>query len=90
MRTATRLVIDTIGLADKGGRGPIDRFRTPHTNQLHVVERYRLHNAGKNIEVSFTVEDPGTFTMPWKAKVDFQRRLRRRVFRGLDGIDLRR
>ena len=67
------LVIDTIGLADKGGRGPIDRFRTPHTNQLHVVERYRLHNAGKNIEVSFTVEDPGAFTVPWKAKVDFQR-----------------
>src|SRR5437763_4607002 len=55
------------------GRGPIDRFRTPHTKQLHVVERYRLNNGGKNIEITFTVEDPGAFTMPWKAKVDFER-----------------
>jgi len=67
------LVVDTIGLANKGKLGPIDRFRTPHTDKLHVVERFHLNNGGKNIEVSFTVEDPGTFTMPWKAKVDFQR-----------------
>jgi hypothetical protein len=64
------LVIDTIGLDDKG---PIDRFRTPHTKQLHVVERYHLNNGGKNIEITFTVEDPGAFTMPWKGKVDFER-----------------
>ena len=64
------LVIDTIGLDDKG---PIDRFRTPHTKQLHVVERYRLNNSGKNIEITFTVEDAGAFTTPWKAKVDFER-----------------
>jgi hypothetical protein len=64
------LVIDTIGLDDKV---PIDRFRTPHTKQLHVIERYRLNNGGKNIEITFTVEDPGTFTMPWKGKVDFER-----------------
>ncbi len=64
------LVIDTIGLDDKG---QIDRYRTPHTKQLHVVERYQLNNSGKNIEISFTVEDPGAFTMPWKGKVDFER-----------------
>jgi hypothetical protein len=64
------LVVDTVGLDDKG---PIDRFRTPHTRQLHVVERYRLNNDGKNIEIVFTVDDPGAFTMPWKAKVDFER-----------------
>jgi hypothetical protein len=64
------LVVDTIGLDDKG---PIDRFRTPHTKQLHVVERYRLNNGGKNIEITFTVEDPGAFNMPWKGKVDFER-----------------
>ena len=64
------LVVDTIGLDDKG---PIDRFRTPHTKQLHVVERYRLNNGGKNVEIIFSVEDPGAFTMPWKGKVDFER-----------------
>jgi hypothetical protein len=64
------LVVDTIGLDDSV---PLDRFRTPHTKQLHVVERYRLAGGSKNIEISFTVEDPGTFTMPWKGKVDFER-----------------
>jgi hypothetical protein len=64
------LVVDTIGLDETI---PIDRFRTPHTRQLHVIERYRLAKDSKNMEVVFTVEDPGTFTMPWKGKVDFER-----------------
>jgi hypothetical protein len=64
------LVVDTVGLDDSV---PVDRFRTPHTKQLHVIERYTLKNGGKNIEISFTVEDPGAFNMPWKAKVDFER-----------------
>lgn len=64
------LVVDTIGLDDSG---PIDRYRTPHTKQLHVIERYTLINGGKDLKVVFNVEDPGTFTMPWKAEVDFAR-----------------
>jgi hypothetical protein len=64
------LVVDTVGLDDKG---PLDRFRTPHTKKLHVVERYRLNNGGKNIEIAFSVDDPGAFNMPWKGKVDFER-----------------
>jgi hypothetical protein len=64
------LVVDTVGLDDSV---PIDRYRTPHTKQLHVIERYKLNNGGKNIEVTFNVEDPGAFNMPWKGKVDFQR-----------------
>ena len=60
------LVVDTIGLDDKG---PLDRYRTPHTKQMHVVERFKLAQDRKSIDISFTVEDPGTFTMPWKAHV---------------------
>jgi hypothetical protein len=63
------LVVDTIGLDDKG---PLDRYRTPHTKQLHVIERYRLNNDRKGIEITITVDDPGAFTMPWKAKVDWR------------------
>ncbi len=64
------LVVDTIGLDDKG---PLDRYRTPHTKQLHdMIERYRLNNDRKGIEITITVEDPGAFTMPWKAKVDWR------------------
>jgi len=64
------LVVDTVGLDDST---PIDRYRTPHTKQLHVVERYHLMPGGKNIQVVFSVEDPGAFNMPWKGMVEFER-----------------
>jgi len=42
-------------------------FGTPHTKQLHVVERFRLTDGGKILEANVHVEDPGAFTMPWDA-----------------------
>jgi hypothetical protein len=68
------LVIDTIGLDDKG---PIDRYTTPHTKQLHVVERHKVSPDKSKVEVTFTVEDPGAFTMPWKAMVTYERATQR-------------
>ncbi|HYK79305.1 MAG TPA: hypothetical protein VEU95_06735 [Micropepsaceae bacterium] len=56
------LVVDTIGLNDKT---LIDNFRTPHTDQLHVVERFRLIDRGNTLEATVTVEDPGAFNMAW-------------------------
>ena len=56
------LVVDTIGLNDKTF---VDGYRTPHTTQLHVVERFRVVKGGKGLDVSFTVDDPGTFYKPW-------------------------
>ena len=58
------LVVDTIGLND---RTYVDNYRTPHTTQLHVVERFRLIEGGQAMEVTARVEDPGAFTMPWTA-----------------------
>jgi hypothetical protein len=58
------LVIDTIGISPKSY---IDNYRTPHTDQLHVVERWKLAPDGKTVDVSIFVEDPGAFTMPWSA-----------------------
>jgi hypothetical protein len=58
------LVVDTIGLND---RTFIDNYRTPHTDKLHVVERYRLVDGGKTLQVTFRVEDPDTFYQPWSA-----------------------
>jgi hypothetical protein len=40
---------------------------------LHVVERYRLIDAGHTLDVSFTVDDPGAFTMPWSASQTYQK-----------------
>lgn len=64
------LVVDTIGLDDKG---PLDHFRTPHTKRLHVIERFKLNENGKGFDVLVHVEDPGTFTTPWSALVKFER-----------------
>jgi len=33
----------------------------------HVVERFNADRGGKALEVSFTVDDPGAFNMPWMA-----------------------
>jgi len=64
------LVVDTIGLDDKG---PLDHFRTPHTKQLHVIERFKLNKDGKGFDVLVHIEDPGAFTTPWNALVKFER-----------------
>jgi hypothetical protein len=58
------LVVDTIGLNNKTF---IDSFLTPHTDRLHVVERFRMIDGGKTMEVKLHVEDPGAFTTPWDA-----------------------
>src|SRR3954469_16158381 len=47
------LVVDTVGLNDKTY---IDNYRTPHTTQLHVVERFKLVDDGKAIEVDIKVD----------------------------------
>jgi hypothetical protein len=59
------LVVDTIGLND---RTFVDSYRTPHTTQLHVVERYRLAADGKALDVSVRVEDSGAFATAWNAR----------------------
>jgi len=50
----------------------VDGFGTPHTDKLHVVERYHLRNPG-TLEVLFTVDDPGAFTTPWSAIATYRK-----------------
>src|SRR5215470_14083360 len=64
------LVVDTIGL---NTRTFVDSFRTPHTEQLHVVERFRIVEDGKALEVTARVDDPGAFTMSWTAVQRYRR-----------------
>jgi hypothetical protein len=56
------LVIDTIGLST--GVSYIDNFRTPHSEKLHVVERFTIEPNGKGMSALVTVEDPDTFNAP--------------------------
>jgi hypothetical protein len=60
------LVVDTIALLEHP-QSFVDNYRTPHTGQLHVIERFRLVG-GDTIEVDIYVEDPGAFTVPWNAR----------------------
>jgi hypothetical protein len=64
------LVVDTIGLNDKTF---VDNYRTPHTDQIHVVERFKLVDNGKTLQETVFVEDPGAFNMPWSAVQRFKR-----------------
>jgi hypothetical protein len=50
-----------------------DRFATPHTEQLHVIERYRLVDDGKTLHAHFFVTDPGAFTTGWSAVMTWPR-----------------
>jgi hypothetical protein len=65
------LVVDTIGL---NARTFVDLYLTPHTEKLHVVERFKLMPNGKRIELSITVEDEGAFTMPWSARQTYNQK----------------
>jgi hypothetical protein len=64
------LVVDTIGLNTKT---VVDSFRTPHTEKLHVVERWHLIDGGNMLEVNITVDDPDTFYRPWQTYQRYQR-----------------
>jgi hypothetical protein len=64
------LVIDTIGLNNKTF---IDNYRTPHTDKLHVTERWHLIEEGKKLEILMTIDDPGTFYQPWQALRQYDR-----------------
>jgi hypothetical protein len=58
------LVVDTIGIDE---RTWVDGFGTPHTKQLHVIERLHLIEDGRVLEANVSVNDPGAFTTTWNA-----------------------
>jgi hypothetical protein len=64
------LVIDTIGLNTKTY---VDNYRTPHSEKLHVVERWRIVDEGKAMEATFTVDDPDTYIQPWSGMRRYRR-----------------
>jgi len=55
------LVIDTIGLNDKFW---LDSSGTPHTEQLHLIERWTRTDF-TTLRRVVTIDDPGTFTKPF-------------------------
>ena len=64
------LVIDTLGFNDKTY---VDGFKTPHTPQLHTIERFHLVDGGDELQVDAHVEDPGAFTTAWNAMMRYRK-----------------
>jgi hypothetical protein len=64
------LVVDTIG---QNATTFIDSYRTPHSEKLHVIERYRLMDGGRTLQVDIRVEDDDAFTMAWTAIQRYRR-----------------
>jgi hypothetical protein len=63
---ADTLVVDTVSFNDKSWLTMI-RHPYPHTEMMHVIERYRRPDMG-HLELEMTVEDPGAFKKPWVVK----------------------
>jgi hypothetical protein len=64
------LVVDTVG---QNALTFIDSYRTPHSEKIHVIERFRLIDGGDTLEVGVYVEDEEAFHMPWTATQRYRR-----------------
>lgn len=60
------LVVDTVGFNDRSWLGV-----APHTEQMHVVQRYSRTDLGHLVK-EVTVTDPGAFTAPWTYRVNWE------------------
>jgi hypothetical protein len=59
------LVVDTAGFND---RGWLDIEGHPHTEALHITERFRRRDFG-HMDLEMTFDDPKTFTRPFSVKI---------------------
>ena len=66
------LVIDTVGFVEHP-YSFVDYHTTPHTKNLHVIERWKIIDGGKGLEAAVTVDDPGAFKQPWSGTVSFEK-----------------
>src|SRR2546427_9934409 len=62
------LVVDTTDIDDKTW---IDTLGHPHSDALHLVERYRRVNHD-TLEIEFTFDDPKAYARPWTGKKVYQ------------------
>jgi hypothetical protein len=56
------LVVDTVNF---NGKTRLDTIGHPHSEQLHLTQRFSRPDLG-HITYEVTVDDPKTFTKPWK------------------------
>lgn len=60
------LVVDTAGFND---RSWLDAFGHPHSDALHVTERFHRFDIG-HMELQITIDDPKSYTKPFTVKIN--------------------
>ncbi len=60
------LVVDVVGFNEGSW---IDGYGDPHTDQLHVIERYSRPDL-MTLRYEATLEDPGAYTRPWTIRFE--------------------
>jgi hypothetical protein len=66
------LVVDTTRMT---ANTPVDLFGTPHTEDMHVTERYTVVGQGDRarLRVQIVVDDPRAFKQPWAGVLTYGR-----------------
>ena len=64
------LVVETRAQND---RAFTDRYGSPRSEEIRVVERYTVNDDRSELHVEFMVEDPEMFTVPWRGNVTYLR-----------------
>jgi hypothetical protein len=59
-------VVDTTGFRDGGWLSAREAY--PHSDALHVIERWRRTDFG-HMELTITIDDPKAYVKPWTNKV---------------------
>ncbi len=67
---ADALVVESAGFDDST---LLDNVGLPHSEDLHLTERYQLSADGRRLRLTYTVEDAKTFTKPWSAQAQYTR-----------------
>ncbi len=58
------LVVETTNMRDE----ILDSFGTPHTSDIHIVERFTPSDDGSRLDYSILITDPGSFPEPFEVE----------------------
>jgi hypothetical protein len=64
------LVVDTIGFNAKAF---LDRYGAPYSEQLHMIERYKVSPDGRAMQVDVTYDDPKAYKQSWNAVIRYRK-----------------
>lgn len=65
------LLVDVIGVS---ADTYLDSTGLPHSDAMHLIERFTLSEDGLTLSLSLDVDDPMTYSQPWQAQVQFIRK----------------